>query len=263
MAHVIAERVSLNFPLYSPAQVQEVTGGAMDDERIIKSPSGKIIGVRALQGVSLSIAEGERIALIGRNGSGKTTLLQVLAGIISPDQGSVTVQGKSTNIINLSLGVAPEATGHENITLRGLAAGHSRAAIEERRGQIAEFSELGEFLSMPVRTYSSGMMMRLSFATATAFDPEILILDEWLSAGDLAFRQKANGRMREFAAKAGILVLASHSDTLIQNVCSRTIWLDRGTIHADGPTDEVLGAYRERERELAEQERQKENAKKQ
>ncbi len=244
MASIVVDAVSLTFPLYSPAQLQGIVVADDHDDRLIMSNSGQILGVRALRDISFSLARGERLALVGRNGSGKTTLLQVLSGIISPDLGSVTVQGRSTSIINLTLGVQVEATGHQNITLRGLAAGHTREAIEARREQIAEFSELGEFLSMPVKTYSSGMLMRLSFAIATAFKPEILILDEWLSAGDGAFRAKAAARMNEFAEHAGILVLASHSDQLLLSVCTRGIWLEDGQVRADGDIESVLQTYR-------------------
>lgn len=248
MNSITVENVSLVFPLYSFAQKTESRDGHGDamanhDERVLVSRSGRILGVRALADISFSIKGGERLALIGKNGSGKTTLLQILAGILTPDAGRVLIQGNPTNLININLGMRAEATGHRNITLRGLAAGRSRAEIEARREEIAQFSELGEFLDMPVETYSAGMRMRLNFAIATAFEPEILILDEWISAGDASFRKKATQRMQGFVHKAGILILASHSRAMLLENCQRAIWLDRGRIRADGDVGELLDAY--------------------
>lgn len=204
---------------------------------------GRLRGIRALDGVSFELNQGDRLAIVGRNGSGKTTLLQVLAGILVPHTGRIEVRGRSTSLINISLGVQPEASGHRNITLRGLASGRTRSEIEAKREEIAEFSELGEFLHMPVETYSAGMRMRLTFAIATAFEPEILILDEWLSAGDTAFKAKATARMNEFVEKAGILVLASHSRKLMEDNCDTAIWLADGKVKDMGPTSEIIDAY--------------------
>lgn len=242
MTSLVAEDVSLAFPLYSKAQ-QHAAAGRKHDDRIIISPAGRILAVKALRNISFEMKSGDRLALIGRNGSGKTSLLQVLAGIISPDSGRVVMTGKPTSLININLGMRQEATGHYNITLRGLAVGRSRQEIEERRAEIAEFSELGEFLDMPVETYSVGMRMRLNFAIATAFDPEILLLDEWLSAGDTAFRERATLRMQAFAAKAGIMVLASHSRKLLLDNCNLAIWLEDGKIRESGPVEALLNAY--------------------
>ena len=243
MASLSVENVSLVFPLYSPAQLHEHVAPEAHDERLILSRKGRILGVKALEGVSVSLKSGDRLALIGRNGSGKTTLLQIMAGIILPDQGRVVMDGRCTNLINISLGMRSEASGHRNITLRGLAAGHSRAEIEKRRPEIAQFSELGEFLDMPVSTYSAGMSMRLSFAIATAFEPEILLLDEWIGAGDASFRQKATERMQRFVSKAGVLVLASHSRQMLADTCNLALWLNRGRVERFGPILDVLAAY--------------------
>ncbi|MCC5996503.1 MAG: ABC transporter ATP-binding protein [Oceanicaulis sp.] len=210
---------------------------------MLRDKKGRVIGVRALQGVSFEAEAGERLALVGENGSGKTTLLQVLAGIYTPDEGVVEIEGRTTALVNINLGMNAEASGHRNITLRGLATGRTREEIEERRAEIAAFSELGDFLDLPVETYSAGMRMRLSFAIATAFEPDVLILDEWLSAGDTAFRKKATGRMRRFVDQAGILVLASHSPTLLTDTCKRALWLDAGRVRAEGPVSDILKAY--------------------
>ena len=213
------------------------------DGRLVWSKSGRLRGVRALQDVSFRLSQGDRLAIIGQNGSGKTTLLQVLAGIIAPEVGRLTAVGRITSLININLGIQVEATGHRNITLRGLAAGYSRREIEARRQEIADFSELGEFLDMPMDAYSAGMRMRLTFAIATAFEPEILILDEWLSAGDIAFKEKATQRMQSFVGRAGILVLASHSPQLILDNCDTAMWLDEGRIRAYGEVRGILDQY--------------------
>jgi ABC-type polysaccharide/polyol phosphate transport system ATPase subunit len=243
MPSLTVENVSLLFPLYSLAQLRGLAEGEVHDDRILVSARGKILGVKAIENVSFQLRAGDRLALVGRNGSGKTTLLQVLAGILPPDSGRVVVDGRSTNLININLGMQMEASGHRNITLRGLAAGRARAEIEARRADIARFSELGEFLDMPIETYSAGMRMRLNFAIATAFEPEILLLDEWISAGDAAFRSKATARMKEFVGRAGILVLASHSRQLLVENCNRALWIDRGKVRAEGAVTQVVDAY--------------------
>ncbi|WP_089413384.1 ABC transporter ATP-binding protein [Amphiplicatus metriothermophilus] len=249
---IAVRNVSLVFPLYERALPAAPTREDDDDhagpppaedERILLSPDGGIIGVRAVHDVSFDIGKGERVALIGKNGAGKTTLLQILAGILTPDEGEVRTCGRTTNLIRINLGMRGEASGHRNITLLGLAAGHAREEIEAKREQIAAFSELGRFLDMPVETYSAGMRMRLNFAIATAFEPEILILDEWLSAGDAAFRKKATERMQEFVGTANILIFASHSRRMLLDNCTRGIWLERGRIRADGDIEDLLDAY--------------------
>ena len=242
MVSLIAEDVSLTFPLYDRAA--RTTGTSSEaDRRVVRDRRGRIVGVQALDGISFSLESGDRLALIGHNGAGKTTLLRVLAGIVTPDTGYVGTQGRTANLININLGMQIEASGHRNITLRGLAAGHDRASIDARRGEIAAFSELGSFLDMPLSTYSAGMRMRLSFAIATAFDAEILLLDEWISAGDAAFKEKATARMHAFAERAGILVLATHSHSMMMDNCNKALWLERGRMRAVGPTEEIVEAY--------------------
>ena len=237
---ITAEQIAVTFPVRSSVSKEIDQQSA---SRMIWDEKGRLRGVRAISGVSFGLKKGDRLAVVGENGSGKTTLLQVLAGILAPETGKLTVQGRVTSLININLGTQAEASGHRNITLRGLAAGYSRAEIEVKRQEIAAFSELGEFLHMPLDTYSAGMRMRLIFSIATAFDPEILILDEWLSAGDAAFREKATIRMNEFVEKAGILVLASHSRKLILDNCDTAIWMDDGHIRASGPAKEIMDAY--------------------
>ena len=237
---ITAEQISVTFP------VRGTVAKELDQQsatRMLWDAKGRLRGVRAISGVTFGLQKGDRLAIVGENGAGKTTLLQVLAGILAPETGKLTVQGRVTSLINIYLGTQAEASGHRNITLRGLAAGYRRAEIEVKRKEIAEFSELGEFLHMPMETYSAGMRMRLIFSIATAFDPEILILDEWLSAGDAAFRDKATARMEEFVEKAGILVLASHSRKLILDNCDKAIWMDDGHIRATGPVKDIMDAY--------------------
>lgn len=243
MTKISVEEISLAFPLYSKAQLHAVSNGDVHDERIIAAPDGRILSVQALREVSFSLNSGDRLAIIGKNGSGKTTLLQVLTGILPPDAGRVVVEGRATSLININLGMQVEASGHRNITLRGLAAGRTVKEIEEKRAEIAEFSELGEFLDMPVLTYSSGMRMRLNFAIATSFEPEILILDEWISTGDSSFRDKATQRMKSFVDRAGILVIASHSKKILVDNCNRAIWLEAGRVRKTGEVEPLLEEY--------------------
>ncbi len=243
MVRLTVEDVSLCFPLYSKAHLKAYERDDGLDERILVSPKGRIMGVQALRNISFDLKSGDKLGLIGVNGSGKTTLLQVISQIIAPDTGRVHVEGRSSNLININLGVQPGATAHRNITLRGLACGETLKSIDKKRDEIIEFAELGEFVDFPVETFSAGMRMRLNFAIATAFEPEILILDEWLSAGDIAFRKKAASRMNKFVEKAGILVVATHTKALLESNCDRVLWIDDGRIRMDGRVDEVWGAY--------------------
>jgi ABC-type polysaccharide/polyol phosphate transport system ATPase subunit len=237
---LIADRIGVTFPVRSSI-AKDVDQEAQD--RMIWDARGRLRGVRAIDDVSFELHQGDRLAIVGENGSGKTTLLQVLAGLFAPETGTLMTRGRITSLININFGMQAEATGHRNITLRGLAAGYSHKAIEARRAEIADFSELGEFLDLPIETYSAGMRMRLTFSIATAFEPEILILDEWLSAGDANFKEKATRRMNAFVDQAGILVLASHSRKLMLDNCDKAIWMDQGKIRASGPVLAILDAY--------------------
>ena len=243
MAHLQAENITLTFPLHARVQGARLRGASTGKGNLVYGPKGDIKGVRALEDISLDLRNGDRLALVGRNGAGKTTLLQILAGILPPDSGKVTRSGRIRSLININLGLQKEASGHRNITLCGLATGYSRKQIEEKREEIADFSELESFLDMPVSTYSSGMRMRLNFAIATAFEPEILLLDEWVSTGDAEFRAKATRRMQDFVGQAGILVFASHSFKLLEENCNKGIWLQQGRIKAQGPVNEILAKY--------------------
>ena len=245
MASIRLDHVSVSFPIYSAGSrsIRARLMAAGSAGRIGTDASSHIV-VRGLNDVTVEIAHGDRVALVGRNGAGKTTLLRVMAGIYEPVAGTATVDGKVAPLFDVGLGMDPESSGYENILLRGLYLGLSRAEIRAKADEIAEFTELGSFLSLPLRTYSAGMQTRLSFAVSTSIDPEILLLDEGIGAGDAAFLDKAKQRLDAFVARAGILVLASHSENLVRQLCTRAILLDQGCVVATGMVDEVLERYR-------------------
>lgn len=250
MPYLSVKSVSLNYPVFSappePAEEGEDQAKNPDLRRhagaltVSRNAGGHAIN--ALQDISFELEAGDRLALIGRNGSGKSTLLRVLAGVYSPSQGEVHHEGRIAPLFSVGLGVKREATGRRNIILRGLMSGLTWKEAAEKIDEIVEFSELGPFIDLPVRTYSAGMAMRLSFATATAFCPEILLLDEWIGAGDEAFQKKAAGRMNELVSNAGITVIASHRRKLIKEVCTKALWLDGGRQCKIGPVVETYRA---------------------
>jgi lipopolysaccharide transport system ATP-binding protein len=234
MAHICADGISVEFPIWSPSRrslktavLRATTGG-----RLARETSTRVM-IQALCDLSFEFSRGDRIGLVGHNGSGKTTLLRVLTGIYEPVRGRLDVAGRVSSLLDLSLGMDHEGTGYENIVLRGVLMGLSPSAIESKIGEIAEFSELDDYLSMPIRTYSSGMLLRLAFAVSTAIAPEILLLDEWLSVGDASFRDKAERRLLQMIESSAIVVLASHDVSLIRRFCSRTLHLEHGRILAD------------------------------
>jgi len=229
MPHISAEGICVEFPIWNPshrslknAVLRATTGG-----RLARESSTRVV-VQALSDLSFEFARGDRIGLVGNNGSGKTTLLRVLSGIYEPVRGRLEVSGRVSSLLDLSLGMDHEATGLENIVLRGVLMGLPPVAIQAKVNEIAEFSELGDYLSMPIRTYSSGMLLRLAFAVTTSVAPEILLLDEWLSVGDAAFRDKAERRLLELIESSAIMVLASHDESLIRRFCSRMLRLEHG-----------------------------------
>jgi lipopolysaccharide transport system ATP-binding protein len=202
--------------------------------------------VSALRSINIEIQQGERVALIGHNGSGKSTLLRAMAGIYPLASGSIRVSGKLGALLELGLGFESEATGRENIYYRGMAMGYSRRTLAKHEKEIVAFCGLGDFIDLPVRTYSAGMYVRLAFAISTSFSPEVLLVDEVFGAGDAAFAQKAVERMQEIVRQSGIFVIATHDLGLVERVCSRVIWLEAGRIVADGPTDTVLPEFKAR-----------------
>jgi ABC-type polysaccharide/polyol phosphate transport system ATPase subunit len=215
-------------------------------------PAKAFMEVRALQDVSLHVIAGERVGVIGHNGAGKSTLLKLLAGIYQPTRGELKVEGAVSSLFDIALGFEPDSTGWENIYYRGYLQGETPRTIGGKIQAIADFTELGDFLNMPVRYYSAGMMVRLAFAIATAVDPEVLLIDEVLSVGDMAFQDKARQRMREMMARAKLMVVVSHDLTSLANLCDRGIWIDHGRVRKDGPIEEVIAAYTESMRGPAE-----------
>ena len=239
------DSVTVIFPIYNAGTrslkhriLHQGTGG-----RIARDVGNRLC-VRALDDVSLSFNHGDRVGLVGCNGAGKTTLLRVLAGAYEPTRGHVQRSGRTATLLNISLGIDPEATGYENIMIRGLFLGLMPEEVRERMDEIAEFTELGDYLAMPVHTYSSGMRLRLAFAVCTCFDPEILLMDEWLSVGDRIFVDKARRRLEDFMERAGILVVASQNLSLLERICTAGVLLDAGKVRACGPIKEVLQEYR-------------------
>lgn len=199
--------------------------------------------MKALQDLTLSIRSGERVGLIGHNGAGKSTLLKVMAGIYPPQRGRITTEGHICPLFEFITGFEMEATGWENIRTRALLLGMAPKEIDRKIDAIAAFSNLGEFLDIPLRHYSSGMCVRLAFATSTAVDPQILLLDEVMAAGDAAFMESARQRMNELMERASIVVFATHSLDVLPKFCERTLLLRKGRIVADGPTAEVVELY--------------------
>jgi lipopolysaccharide transport system ATP-binding protein len=199
--------------------------------------------INALQNISLEINHGERVGLIGLNGAGKSTLLKVMADIYPPTSGEVAIKGHVCPMFEFATGFEMNQSGWDNIRIRGLLLGMSVEAIEEKLPEIAAFTELGEFLDYPVRTYSSGMFIRLAFAVSTSINPEILLIDEVMGAGDISFAEKAKRRMFEFMEQGKILVFTTHNFNLLNDFCSRTIWMHKGQVIADGPTSEVVKQY--------------------
>jgi ABC-type polysaccharide/polyol phosphate transport system ATPase subunit len=210
---------------------------------LLRGRKQNMLEVKALERVNLKVEHGERVGIIGHNGAGKSTLLKLLAGIYPPTSGRRRVLGRVSSLFDISLGFEPEANGWDNIRFRSYLQGETPRSVRPRLQSIAEFSELGEFLDMPVRYYSSGMLVRLAFSVATAIEPEILIVDEVLSAGDHSFQAKAEQRMQALISHAQAVVVVSHDLTSLMTMCSRIVWLDHGRVQMSGPADEVIPLY--------------------
>lgn len=231
MTTISARNLIVEFPVFGArgrslkhAVMRTATGGRLS------SDSANHVVVRALDEISFDFTEGDRVGLIGHNGSGKSTLLRVLSGAYKPLSGEVEVLGKVGSMISITLGMDFEASGYENILLRGTLMGFRRSEIEEITRDVVEFADLGDYIDMPMRTYSSGMAMRLAFALATAGTADIVLMDEWLSAGDATFTEKANQRLLQKISKAKVLVLASHNEELVKRHCNKILRLERGRI---------------------------------
>ena len=243
MAHIEFKNVFIDIPIYNAKSrslrnrlIQIATGGQLDTDA-----SGQVV-VRALDNISFTLKDGDRVGIIGHNGAGKSTLLRALSGVYTPTSGVASIQGKMGSLIDISLGIDPEFTGRENVYFRGRLLGLSKAEITANIDELIDFSELGNFFDMPLRTYSTGMHLRLAFAVSTMLRPEILLMDEWLSVGDKNFTHKAQDRLKKLVDATNILVIATHSRDLILNTCNRAIWLEHGKIRMDGNPVDVADA---------------------
>ena len=243
-AELLLRDVALDIPIFdvSARSLRKRVMRLGRRNRIAEDSTG-IVVVRALNGVSLQLNAGDRLGLIGHNGAGKSTLLRVMAGIYVPTAGDVRITGRAVPLLDISLGMDDQSSGRQNIRLRGLLLGMSDTEIEAKTEDIADFTELGDYLDLPLRTYSSGMRLRLAFAIATAVDADILLLDEVIGVGDAAFQIKAARRLAELHARAEIVVLAIHNNQTLRQTCNKALWLDNGRPVALGPVDEVVSRY--------------------
>lgn len=216
----------------------------------IQKSSSQHVFIRALDDISFTLQEGDRLGLIGHNGAGKSSLLNLLGGIYLPLKGQVETIGKVTSLFNPSLGLDIDDTGYENIFSIGMYYGLTKKEINLKKDEIIECSELGDYIYLPARTYSNGMLMRLCFAIVTSLNPEILLMDEGIGVGDSNFAKKATERLEYFYKKIGIIVIASHSDELIEKMCNKAMLLDHGKIIKLGPVHEVLETYHHRENDI-------------
>ena len=244
MANILLHQASVVLPIFNSSSrsitntlVSAATGGALTAQK------GGHISIEALRNIDLEIVSGDRLGIIGHNGSGKSTLLRLLSGIYEPSSGKITRSGSISSLVDISLGINPESTGRENIFLRGKLMGLSKKDIDEKIDEIIEFSELGDYINLPVRIYSSGMLLRLAFSVSTSITADILIMDEWLSVGDGAFAERASNRLRELVDSSEILVIASHTRSLIEETCNKVVWLEHGVIKKVGPVAEIVPEY--------------------
>jgi ABC-type polysaccharide/polyol phosphate transport system ATPase subunit len=229
MAFITVDSLTVEFAVYGTnarslknAVLSQATGGR------VMAGARDVVSVRAIDNLHLHVKDGDRIGLVGHNGSGKTTLLRVLAGIYKPTAGRVTIKGQVRTLLDASAGTDPSATGLENIYLRGYVLGLTKREIDNLVDDIADFTELGDFLRLPMRTYSAGMAARLAFAISTSVHSDILLIDEGIGAGDAEFQVRARQRIESLFAKTSIVILASHAQDLIDRFCNRTIQMDHG-----------------------------------
>jgi ABC-type polysaccharide/polyol phosphate transport system ATPase subunit len=239
MSEIKLKNIVLDYPVYGSAP-RNFT------KKLLSLASAGIINsnekydiIRGLDGVNLELKAGDRLGIIGGNGAGKTTLLKTMAGIYAPTQGSRHVKGRITSLISTGFGMDEEASGYQNIILGGIILGYSKEEMQSKFQDVEDFTELGNFLNMPIKTYSAGMKLRLAFAIATSIEPEILIIDEGIGAGDASFYDKAKLRVKNFLNKASILVLASHSDDLLNQFCNKAIYMSNGKIEYSGTVKEA------------------------
>lgn len=251
MARLTVRNLSISFPVYhaDSRNLRRWLKGYVDHARpqttggVLTEDVRRRISVSVLDDMSFSVQSGERLGLIGCNGAGKTTLMRTIAGVYEPLSGEVTIAGQMSALLDAKLGMNPELTGAENIRLKCLFHGHSRARYREILEDVSSFAELGAFIELPVKTYSSGMVLRLAFGLASAVTPQILMMDEWMMAGDAGFMERARNRLETLVESSEILILSSHADAILRRWCSRIIWLENGKIRQDGPAEAVLDSY--------------------
>jgi len=242
MVHILLNNVSVEYPIYTShtralkTVVISRLGGHL-------AAHNQTTIVRALSGIDLDLGAGDRLCVVGPNGSGKTTLLRVLSGAYQPQTGEVDIDGTVSSFTDITLGMDPEATGWDNIVFRCVFMGMTFAEARALAPSIADFSDLGEYLDLPVRTYSSGMFMRLAFAITTSVTPDIVVMDEMIGTGDAQFIQKAQERLNKLLSNTKILVLATHSHEIGSQFCNKALWLEKGMIKKFGPTPSVLSDY--------------------
>ena len=244
MGHILLNNVSVDIPIFNSQgrSLKKTIMGMATGGRIGLTESGKTV-VRSLDHLNLEIKSHERVGLIGHNGAGKSTLLRVLSSVYEPTEGFAKINGSIGSLIDISLGIDLEATGLENIYLRSALLGISKKKVDKELNSIVECTELGDFINMPVRTYSTGMHMRLAFAVSTMISPDILLMDEWLSVGDQSFQEKAENRLNRLIERTNILVIATHSRRLIERCCTRVLWLEHGRLKMDGSPEQVCPLY--------------------
>ncbi len=243
MSCIDLQNVAIDFPLYhGNARSLKKSMLAVAGRRLATDMQDRVV-VQALRGITFRLEPGDRLGLVGYNGAGKTTLLRTIAGIYEPVHGRIRVDGELNALLDPNLGMNLDLTGRENIMLRGLFGGLPREQFRQLEEDVQEFAELGEFMDLPVRIYSSGMLVRLGFALATAVAPQVLLMDEWFLAGDAQFLEKAHERLENMVRGAEILVLSSHQHDIVARWCTRVIWLDQGRIRADGEPAVVLQDY--------------------
>lgn len=242
MALIQLDRVHLEYPV---RENQSLTLKEFVLHGLFRKKKEGLKSIKALTDISVEIRDGERLGIIGLNGAGKSTMLRTIGGIYPITSGSRIVEGSICSLFDIAVGMEMDATGYNNIYFRSYLQGDTPTSVKEKLRDIEEFTELGEFLKLPVRCYSTGMLMRLAFAIATARAPEILLVDEVFATGDVAFKKKAEARMRDFLDRANIVVMVGHNIEFLQNFCTKVIWLHKGSIHAMGPARSIIQAYQQ------------------